>query len=140
MNHIELEEFYDDQNIDGGMNPAQTVVELKEYSLKFNCCEKNSLRLVGMKMLINSLAATKTRTNTFRNLQFVPWVNNAGRVYGSQLLLREGVEGQEKNAIRLLDQELNTLYKYENETIQFGSQKVMLNPSNQDEFIVVIAA
>jgi len=55
-----------------------------------------------MKYIVNSMAAIKARSQTFRNLQFIPWVNNAGHIAGTQLLLREN-EGGEKQAIRLLD-------------------------------------
>lgn len=84
LNHVELGEFYDDHDeTKGGLNPALTVVELKEYAIRFNCCDKNSIRLVGMKYLLNSKAAIQARRETFRNLQFVPWVNNAGHIYGT---------------------------------------------------------
>lgn len=139
MQHIEQEDHYDDRDVrpDNVMNPAMTVIELKEFGIKYHAAQKTNIRFIGMKYLINSLTAINKNVETFRDPLIVPWINNAGSVKGSQLMIKRGEE--ERNGIRLLDQDLNTLYQYQNETIQFGTQKVMLNKDNQEDYMIVVS-
>lgn len=116
------------------------VTELKEFAIRFNCCEKNLIRLIGMKYLLNSKAAYQSTTETYKDLLFIPWLNNSGHTTGCQLVLKENDDEEPTMAIRLLDQEFNTLYQNQSETIQFGTQKIMINPNSHQEYILVVSA
>jgi hypothetical protein len=78
-------------------------MELKEYALRFNCCEINKIRLVGMKFLINSKAAIEASSETFRDPLFVPWINNSGHTTGCQMIIKKQDVEEPTHSIRLLD-------------------------------------
>ena len=114
MNHVPLEEYYDDRDdTKRHLNPAMTITELIEFTIRFNCCEKNSIRMVGMKYLLNSKAAMDSTTETFRDLTFIPWITNTGHTTGCQLVLKDNDDEQPSMALRLLDQEINTLFQFQ---------------------------
>ena len=44
------------------------------------------------------------------------------------------------HVIRLLDQEINTLFQHSSETIQYGHQKFLTSQDTHDEYILVISS
>jgi hypothetical protein len=73
---IELPENYDDQDEALGLNPAQGFIELREFSVRYNCCENNSIKFVGMKYILPSVASTEQRKKTFTDCLFVPFLDS----------------------------------------------------------------
>jgi hypothetical protein len=75
LNHIQgREELYDDLSNDSNLNPAESVLEMREFNFRYNCCGKNSIQPVSLKYLLLTLSASRHLKETFKQLQILPFI------------------------------------------------------------------
>ena len=90
-----------------------------------------------MKQILISESAQVVRRDTFNNLLLIPWFDKRGGIIGSQLGFREDANMQ---VIRLLDQDINSLFQHKSDTIQYGHQKFLTSIENHDDYVLVISS
>ena len=87
--------------------------------------------------MLVSEASQQLRKQTFDKVFILPWFDRKTVVKGSQFVLQEE---EDMHVIRLLDQEINTLFQHTSETIQYGHQKFLTSQDTHDEYILVISS
>lgn len=109
-----LNHLYEEQRGIDGINPASCTFELSEYAIRLSCCHQNRIQLIGKKQMLVSEANQELRRETFDNIVILPWLDKKTVFKGSQFVLQEE---EDLSVIRLLDQEINTLFQHSSETI-----------------------
>ena len=93
---------------------------------------------MGKKQMLLSEEAQDVRRDSFIDCMFIPWFDHDGKIRGSQYIMKDGEDKMQ--AIRLVDQNYNSMYQKSTDTIQYGYNKFVTNTVSQEEFIVVVAA
>jgi len=139
LSNVEFPENFDeiDPNHKYYVNPAQCTLELTEWGVSYNCCEKTQIKLVGKKQMLLSDEAQDVRRDSFIECLFIPWFDHEGKVKGSQFVMKDGED--KMMSIRLVDQNYNLMYQRSTDLLQYGYNKFQTNSASMDEFIVVVA-
>ena len=72
-------------------NPAKCTIEFSEFLVHFNNQSATSTKsqLIGRKQMLLSDVAQFRREQTFDKLFILPYFDKAGKIKGSQLILKE---------------------------------------------------
>jgi len=87
-------------------------------------------------MIISQLAQQE-RKASFNDLFILPFFHENNHIKGSQFVFRED---DLKLVIPLLDQELNTIYQQQTDTIQYGHQRFLLAEDSHEDYILLISS
>lgn len=141
-------QFIKQEQRDGYMSSRSTkstqgvcTLEFQEFCVHSSCCGQNRIQLVGLKQMLISPTTLNQRKDTFEDLFIIPWVEHKQQKFkGSQFVLRERVQFQPLQVIRMLDQNINNIFQHQNETIQYGHTKFLTSKDTHEDYILVISS